>query len=106
MPMRVYTLNDDDKEPYLLEFPVRMTVRGTVDEVSSFLRSLNADSRFYPLTRFEMITENPALRGRPDEEGNIDVHLVEATIECSSLFRPFDDAPKQKTKGKKGPKGA
>ena len=106
LPMRPYFLRPEDKEPYVLEFPVRMTLRGKLEGVCRFLSRLHANGAFFPVTHFEMKTENPAL-ARPDSEGNVTIDRVEIEVECSAFFRPSEKAPARAVKKvKKLPRGA
>lgn len=79
LPVRPYFLNAEDKKPYLLEFPVRMELRGTIDSLLTFLRSLHDDETFCPITQLELRKVLPA-RTSPGTD------LIEATVECSSFF--------------------
>jgi len=107
LPAQSYILNDDDKEPYLLEFPVGMTLRGKIGNVSSFLRDLHADGNFLPVGRLELKTQNPKTGGKPNRENLISVQFVEVTVVCSSFFRPLESAPKMKINKKQdAPRGA
>lgn len=108
LPVRSYVLNDDDQSAYLLEFPVRMTVRGTIQDLTAFIGSLQKDDRFLPITRLELVTENPAFRGsKPGSDGFIRVENIEATVVCSAFFRPPGGAPAMRVKQEiKVPRGA
>ena len=108
LPVQAYILNDDDKEPYLLEFPVRMTLRGTLASFCGFLESLHADGNFFPISQLELKTQNPkASGGKPNRDGLIRIRYIEATVVCSTFFRPMEKAPKLKiNKKEKAPRGA
>jgi hypothetical protein len=106
LPLQSYILNDDDKEPYLLEFPVRMTMRGSIEQICLFIRNLHADGNFFPISHLEMKTQNPKIGGAP-KDGVISVETIDVTVVCSSFFRPQGEAPKLKLdKTVKPPKGA
>lgn len=94
LPVAAYALSLDDKVPYLLEFPVRMTVRGALKDFMAFLGDLQTDKRFLAVSRMEILTERPRIRGeRPNSEGVLAVQNIEATVVCSSFFRPGERAP-------------
>lgn len=80
-PMVAYALVEEDKEPYLLEFPVRLTVEGTLADVGRFLVELQntRDKRFFPMGHIEIRKMVPTNR-----QPRLD--RVRATIECSSFF--------------------
>lgn len=94
MPTVSYVLQEDDNEPYIMETPVKVTVRGTIDDFMLFLRSLNQDGNFLVLNRVEMFTENPNVAGKPGSNVTIQITDIQAVIECASFFRPSQEAPK------------
>jgi hypothetical protein len=94
LPVVAYALAADDRMPYLLEFPVRMTLRGTLTDFMAFVGDLQNDKRFLALSRMEILTEHPRIRGeRPTSEGVLAVQNIESTVVCASFFRPGDRAP-------------
>ncbi len=108
MPMKAYVLNEGEKTPYLLEFPVRMTLRGSLPDFIAFMRDLQTEGRFFPISRMELFTENPALRGtKPNSDGFLRVRNIKVTVVCSSFFRPAENVPKATIKRvNKVPRGA
>ncbi len=99
LPVVAYALDAEDKAPYLLEFPVRMTVRGTLKDFAAFVASLQSGDRFLALSRLELLTEHPRIRGeRPSSDGVLAVQNIEATVVCSSFFRPGERAPEVRIK--------
>lgn len=86
LPVRGYFLNPEDKEPYVLEIPIRMTLVGKVDDFCSFLRSLTDKDpktkkpRFYPISKMEIKKVIPTLAIRQ-------LDRIEVTVECSAFFR-------------------
>jgi Tfp pilus assembly protein PilO len=101
LPVVAYAVNPEDKTPYLLEFPVRLTLRGTLPDFLAFMADLQAGERFLPISRLEIATEHPRIRGeRPNSEGVVKVQNIEATIVCSSFFRPGDRAPEVRIRQK------
>jgi len=94
LPVIAYAIAEEDKAPYLLEFPVRMTVRGTLADFMAFLGDLQVGDNFLPVSRIEILTEHPRIRGeRPNSDGLVRVQNIEATVVCSSFFRPGTAAP-------------
>jgi Tfp pilus assembly protein PilO len=94
LPVVAYAVNPEDKAPYLIEFPVRLTLRGTLRDFLAFVAKLQSGERFLPISRLEIATEHPRVRGeRPNGEGFVLVQNIEATIVCSSFFRPGERAP-------------
>lgn len=99
LPVRSYILSTEDSAPYLLEFPVRMSLRGTLSDFQAFVMNLQKEGRFFPITRMELFTENPSVRGqKPNADGLIRVQNIEVTVVCSSFFRPTSAAPEIKLK--------
>lgn len=88
LPIRAYTVTDGD-EPYLLEFPVRLGLVGTPDQVFRFLASLHAEGVFLPAGQVE-ITALPGFRDDPRETA-VGIAALSLDIECSSFFQQADD---------------
>ncbi len=86
LPVRGYFLNAKDKEPYLLEIPIRMTLVGKVEDFCEFLRALHGQDpktkkpRFYPISRMEIKKIVPTLAVRQ-------LDRIEVMVECSAFFR-------------------
>lgn len=79
-PFLAYSLHEEKRTPYLLEFPVRLTLSGTVADMGEFLQKLQRGDRFFPLSRIEVRkVVPPKSRNRTDR--------IEMTVECSSFFR-------------------
>lgn len=97
LPVRPYFLNPNDKKPYLLEFPVRMQLRGSIENVLAFLRSLHSDEVFCPITHLELRKVLPP-RTSPDFD------QVELTVECCSFFRFGAKPPKRREKSQTRPR--
>gem|GEM_PF-926305 len=95
LPVRAYAVNRVDEEPYVLEFPVRMTVRGQLTDLCNFLRGLHSDGNFLPISRLEISTAD-YVTDRGLREGGLIVHRLEVTLECSAFFRlrPDLEAPR------------
>ena len=80
LPMVAYSLRAGNDKPYLLEFPVRMTLRGTMPGMSAFLRQLQDGNRLLVLSRIEVRKIVP-----PKKSPRTD--RIEMTVECSASFR-------------------
>lgn len=94
LPVIAYAVNPEDKAPYLIEFPVRLTLRGALPDFLAFIADLQAGERFLPISRLEIATEHPRIHGeKANNDGVVRVQNIEATIVCSSFFRPGDRAP-------------
>lgn len=96
LPVRAYFLDPEDKDPYVLEFPVRLTLAGRLSDFCNFLSALHRDGRFLPVSRMELKTDSPAGRPRLDRDGNARVDHVEVDLECSSFFRLQENTPVQR----------
>lgn len=77
-PVR-YHLSNDHPDPYLLEFPVRIRLRGSLEQLQSFLLAAGAGDRFLAVTRLEVYNPVPALRRG-------ETHEVTAEIECTAFY--------------------
>jgi hypothetical protein len=93
LPMRAYVTHPEEKQPYLLEFPVRLVLRGQVANLTAFLRDLHGayalavpegqaeaapKGNFFPVTRLEIRKVTPYT---PNQD------TIEADIECSAFYR-------------------
>lgn len=85
MPMQAYLIEPSDEKPYLLEFPVRMGVEGTLANVGAFLGALQTDERFLPCSHFELTTRRPT-EAAMAKDGHVRVGQVVVELECSSFF--------------------
>lgn len=116
LPMISYCLDPRDKEPYLLEFPVRLQVEGTVDNFIKFVQSLQTEECFLPMKQMELLAEQPqpALQIQVDPDGTVnrvfktprgevkrpagangqlELRNITAVVVCSSFFRPMPGTP-------------
>jgi hypothetical protein len=116
LPMIPYCLDPQDKEPYLLEFPVRLEVEGSLENFIKFAQSLQNEDCFLPMKQMELLAERPSPGQRiqvdPDgkvyrvfrtprgevkrpmgENGLLEMRNVSAVIVCSSFFRLKSDTP-------------
>jgi len=107
LPPISYVLGSEDETPYITEFPVQFTVRGSVQQLCTFLHSLHTAERFLPCKRFELQAAPPQ-RGRAiDEQDTLSSPYVTVKMVCSTFFRPVKSAPKiHRRKRNTLPKGA
>lgn len=103
LPVRAYKLTPTDKQPYLMEFPVRMVLRGDLQNACNFLRALHTDGRFMPLNHLEIAGASPAKTAG----GGFAVDKIIVNLEGCCFFRPDEKAPAQTFKRvKQIPRGA
>ncbi len=91
LPERSFMLEEGDKAPFLLEFPLRMTVRCSMENFLSFVAALQSDPVFLPMVQMEMLTDTSPANKITDEDGNLSMSDLEITIVCSSFYRPSAD---------------
>ena len=86
LPMTAYSL-DDKKEPvpFLLEFPVRLGVEGTLEQIMSFLQSLNTAEQFFGVRGFEILS--PAPSKIPSGKNAKTKDVLQLNIECAAYLR-------------------
>jgi len=91
LPIRSYYLEAGDPEAYVLELPVRMALRGTLDNLNNFLAGLQENGCFFPVSHLQVLGI-PELR-----EGGKTITMqtgnLEIEVECSLFFRRPDDGP-------------
>ncbi len=95
LPVRAYRARAEDTRPYLLEFPVKITLMGTPASAAAFIRECVSEDCFLPVTRMQMYTDDPA-ENVYARDGKIVVDRVRMEIECSAFFSlepPSDGAP-------------
>ena len=92
LPMRAYYLDRDDDEPYVLEFPVRMSLECRLHNLVEFLQCLHAEGRFLPVRHMELFTGYPGDQ-RCLENGHVRVEQLRVELECSTFFRLRDTPP-------------
>jgi hypothetical protein len=98
LPERSYILEEGDKEPFLLEFPVRITVRCSMENFLAFVAALQTEPVFLPMVQMEMLTDTSPASRISDEEGNLSMNDLEITIVCSSFYRPSAEQSKSAPK--------
>ena len=102
LPINSYILNSGDKQPYLLEIPIKITVAGNMSRFLDFAEALQSEETFLPMTRLEIQSFPPG-----DSKGNAEGFLVhdriQATIVCSAFYRPQGGKLPQSSKALKKP---
>ncbi|MGI6356328.1 MAG: hypothetical protein GX937_04970 [Lentisphaerae bacterium] len=110
LPMRAYVIDKNDKAPYLLEFPVRMEIQGSMANFANFVNALQEEGVFLPMSQMEMRTVLPNLRQPPkaNQDDEMVLQNVVVTVVCSAFFRPHGEAVKMEVKQKREmlPRGA
>jgi hypothetical protein len=86
LPMTAYSL-DDKKEaaPFLLEFPVRLGVEGTLENIMAFLKSINVAGQFFGVRGFEILS--PAPSKIPSGKDAKTKDILQMNIECAAYLR-------------------
>lgn len=80
LPSRGYLLNrQDDATPYIVEFPVAMTVRATMADLTAFLQALHDDETFLPVSRLQ-------IRKIPPQTQGGEQNMLEVDLECSAFL--------------------
>ena len=85
LPMTAYAL-DDKKEsaPFLLEFPVRLGVEGTLEQITAFLQSINVAGQFFGVRGFEILSPAPS-KASAKKDGKTET--LQLNIECAAYLR-------------------
>ena len=101
-PMQSYYISNNDASPYLLEFPVYIELRGTLENFSKFTDLLFTGDRFLPMSKLELVAVPPSLKNppKPDKAGNIQSKIIIARVTCSSFFLPKTPPQKEGSSGK------
>jgi hypothetical protein len=107
MPVTQYSVTEKEA-PYLLEIPVKVEVRGRLDDFSALVADLQNGNDFLPIVHMEIETENPMQRFRGqgmyskhDQDGHIAIQQIKATIVCSAFFNL--ESEEAAIKGSKAP---
>jgi Tfp pilus assembly protein PilO len=79
LPMKAYVVEYSTQEPYMLEFPVSLSLRGTLQDVGNFLASLSQAGVFLPVSHLKMRKVVPPLN-------RLSQDLVEVDLECGSFY--------------------
>lgn len=86
LPSQSYRLKAKSKEAYLLEFPVKVTVRGSLDNFLLFAASLQTEDCFLPMTQLSVICRPPTAEVTLGQD--VTVEEQEFTFVCTSFFVP------------------
>ena len=107
MPVTQYSVTEKEA-PYLLEIPVKVEVRGRLDDFSALVADLQNGNDVLPIVHMEIETENPMQRFRGqgmyskhDQDGHIAIQQIKATIVCSAFFNLESD--EAASKGSRAP---
>ncbi len=109
LPEKAYVLDEDDKQPYLLEFPVRITVRCSLNDFLQFCAALQSEPDFFPMQQIEILTDVSRGGVLVDEDNNLVLNQLEITFVCSSFYQPSATGtlkPSQKSSLPTLPRGA
>ena len=88
LPITAYTAGEGKQErPYLIGFPVKITVKGDLSECLAFLQSLQQEGTFLPPRTFEIQALPPA-KAVGDQNGQILPGKLRMTLECVSFLAP------------------
>jgi len=78
--VRAYAL-DQEREPFVEQYPVKMTVRGDVQSLANFLQDLTGEAHFLPLQHIRVKKADPERSAR-----DLDYNRVEATLVASAFL--------------------
>jgi hypothetical protein len=83
--VRAYYAREQDPDPYVIEMPVRMTLRGSVAQCRAFLCQLTSGGTFLPVSHMQLYADDPA---RPEYQrlGSVKLDKVRMEVECSAFF--------------------
>ncbi|MBP5640352.1 MAG: hypothetical protein J6X55_12780 [Victivallales bacterium] len=79
-----YTLTANEEKPYLLEFPIRIRLSGTMKDFLSFVDNLQGPDMYLPMKR--LIVHSTPPQSFPPGETKI-VERLQFTVVCSSFFK-------------------
>ncbi len=78
-PVRRYRVDETSREDYLLEFPVRITIQGTTEQLVSLLNQLGESEFWLSINAIE-------IRKQPMRRFNRYDHRLEAVLEFSAFY--------------------
>lgn len=84
LPVQSYVIEAADKEPYLLEFPVKLAMRGKMDDFLGFVSELQTDILFLPLKQLAIENRPPS---EPEGGGDVVIEEQVFTVVCTSFFQ-------------------
>ncbi len=91
MPIIEYKLYEEDKAPYVIEFPMRIALYGSVENLCGFLRKLESGGNFFPVGQIQM-SMVPEIRN-DDTQLSLEARNMRVEIECSSFYNPVAGEP-------------
>ncbi len=86
LPARAYFTSPQQETAYLLEFPVRLTLDGSLDNVRRFLAALHAGANFLPVSHLQLTKAVPPVE-------DLATDRIRIRIECSSFYQPNSGLP-------------
>ena len=100
-PIKAYYLTADGGQPYLLEVPVRLMLKGRINDVRNFLATLTAAPDFLPPMHVEILAEAPKPAKRKKEDETMGPDDVRMHVICSAFFAfPYGEIKKAEKKTK------
>ncbi len=87
LPMRAWFETQLSPSPYLLEFPVRIVVQGTLEKCNGYLAALQNEETFLPVRAFELPALPPPM-ATEGEDGRLRAGPVRMTLEICSYLSP------------------
>lgn len=97
---RGYRLHEKKKDPYLLEFPVKLRLRGSLEQVHTFLANADRKERFLSVNHIEIY--KPRF-----DRNNVTDEAVDMDVDCSAYYLMDKEfRPEPEKKGRLIPAGA
>ena len=84
-PMQAYFLSPQNEQPYLLEFPVKLSIEGTLESCMGFIDRLADDGVFMPPRHFEIFALPPA-NNEAGEDGLFKSGSLRLNLVCPSYL--------------------
>ncbi len=84
-PMLAYFLSPQNEQPYLLEFPVKLSIEGTLETCMGFIDRLTGDGIFMPPRNFEIFALPPA-NNEAGEDGLFKSGSLCVNLTCPSYL--------------------
>ena len=90
-----YYVNDKASQPYIIEYPVFVEVRGNTRQLAALADKLYENGTFLPMTQLEIVTALPSGKNpKPNSGEYLNRDAIIARIVCSSFFMP-DSSPQE-----------
>ena len=84
-PMRAFFLSPQNEQPYLLEFPVKLSIECTLETCMDFVDRLTGDNVFMPPKQFEIFALPPA-NNEAGEDGFFKSGALHVNLTCPSYL--------------------